>query len=523
MTAPTDYRVIYNWDGAPHSYSEVPQTMEDFLAHTFAPLEDCQVGALFWCVGSHEAHWDSTDLDVVGDLHGRRYDQAMAYVEIENIRRMMDRGEDPHAAMIERGHALGLHVFASLRMNDNHFDGLQPNELASSMTTGLTKMRIEHPQWMLGDKAPYEWFASSWNLAFPKVREQRFAHLKEVCQRWPWDGIELDWQRHAFHFPVDDGYRMRYVLTDFQRAARRMVDEESQRRGRPIVIAARVAPCLETCFKTGYDIPAWVDQGLVDILIPAANAGTDPSVDVQQFVDLCRGTGIAVYPGLDGGLPDPYVGPEPAAEKAVLRTRAIVSRYHRAGATGIYCFNWHADRDSRRTLLSQIGTPETLRRQDKIYAAVHRFMLADGNWRGAYRPDRVYGEVPVALVPTMTGEGPTITLDVTDDFSADPPATLELRVHLQEWVLGDQVEIRWDGEPLSEGKVEYEAQRDILRIGDVAAAAWHRFPLDPNRITPGPHQIQVALLERHPQLACDIILSDVELVVRYAHEDESTS
>lgn len=519
MTAPADYRVIYNWDGAPHGYSEVPQSTEVFVQKTFAPLEACQVGALFWCVGSHAAHWDSDQLEVRGDVHDRRYAGAMSYVATENLRQMIDRGEDPHAALIQRGRDLGLSVFASLRMNDNHFGGRPPDDVARSLASENTKMRIEHPEWMLGHRAASDWFAASWNMSVPEVRENRLTHLHEVCHRWDWDGVELDWQRHAFHLPADDAYRLRYVLTDLQRAARRMADELATQRDRPFYVAARVAPRLETCLKTGYDIPTWIEEGLVDILIPAANAGTDPSVDVDEFVELCRGTGISVYPGLDSGLPDPHVGPESAKTKAAMRTRAIADRYHHAGAAGIYCFNWHADRTSRRGLLSQIGSPKTLRRQDKIYAAVHRVLIDTGNWRGAYRPDRVYGEVPVALVHTVTGDGPTIEMEIVDDFHVDPPISLELRVHLREWVRGDRIEVRWDKRTLADGTVDYSAQRDTDRIGDVAATSWHRFSLDPANVAPGRHRVQVALLERHPQLVCDIVLTDVELVVRYGTDD----
>ena len=38
MTSSADYGIIYNWDGAPHGYSETPKSMEDFLLHTYAPL-----------------------------------------------------------------------------------------------------------------------------------------------------------------------------------------------------------------------------------------------------------------------------------------------------------------------------------------------------------------------------------------------------------------------------------------------------------------------------------------------------
>ena len=43
-----DYKIIYNWDGAPEGYSEYPQTMEQFLAKTYAVMENTQVKAHFW-------------------------------------------------------------------------------------------------------------------------------------------------------------------------------------------------------------------------------------------------------------------------------------------------------------------------------------------------------------------------------------------------------------------------------------------------------------------------------------------
>ena len=82
----------------------------------------------------------------------------------------------------------------------------------------LTDMRAEHPEWLLGDQTS-EWFALSWNMAVAEVREQRLAHVREML-RYDWDGIELDWQRHAFHLPEEEAYRLRYVLTDLVRAVR---------------------------------------------------------------------------------------------------------------------------------------------------------------------------------------------------------------------------------------------------------------------------------------------------------------
>jgi hypothetical protein len=289
----------------------------------------------------------------------------------------------------------------------------------------------------------------------------------------------------------------------------------ARQRGRPFYLAVRVAGSLEMCRHLGYDLPTWIDEGLVDLLIPAGGASTDPAIEVEGFAALCRGTGVCVYPGFDGGLPDPHVGPEDAHTRDRRRTRAIAARHHRAGADGIYVFNWHADRDSRRDLLTCVGSPETLRGTDKIYAATHRFLHRQGAWRGAYDNDRVWGEVPVALLRTLTGDGPTVVLETAEDFEAASPSTVELRLRLDQWVRGDEVRAWWDGAALGEPEVRYCAAADPQHLSEVSSAAWLCWALDTCRAGAGAHAVKVVLVARHPKVASDLVLTNVELVVIY--------
>ena len=514
MTRPPAYRIIYNWDGAPHGYSPVDQSMQTFLDKTYAPLDNTQVGALFWCIGEHAVRWPSATMELLADVNGRRYENAAAYTHSENIRRMLDRGEDPQQAVIERGHQLGLHVYGSQRMNDNHFDGAQLSDLQTLHHTELTQLRKDHPEWLLGADTE-EWFALSWNMAIPEVRENRLQHLRELCQNYAWDGVELDWQRHPFHFPDDQAYRLRYVLTDFMRAARQLTRELAQQRGTPFYLAARVAGSIEGCHRIGYDIETWIKEDLVDILIPAGAAGTDPAIEVNAFRNLLGASSIALYPGFDGGVPGPAAGPEHETSRHTMRTKATSMHYHHQGASGIYAFNWHADRDSKRELLSQVGAIETLRQQSKIYNVTHRFRQTTGPWRGAYKHDRLRGSLPVTLHHTFMETGPHFTLDIADDLSQDPPTDLLLRIRLQDWVVGDEVRILFDKETLTDPEITYCHNGDQHPIADISAAAWHSFKLTPTQVPQGPHRIETILLNRHPQLACDLILTDVELVILY--------
>ena len=323
--------------------------MEQFLQKVFEPITGTCVDALFWCVGEHSTTWSDGELEQVGDRTGRKYEDAAAWTHAENIRRMLDRGENPLQAVVQRGHELGVAVYASLRMNDNHFAGAQPEDLATMQHVELTQLRKEHPEWLLGE-ATSEWFALSWNMAVPEVRANRIAHIRELLKQTnDIDGIELDWQRHAFHLPIEQAYRLRYCITDVQRTVRAMCDEFGRKRGRPVVLTARVAGSIAQSRRQGYDVEAWLEEGLVDVLVPAGNAATDDSIDVAEWKDLVaqHSSNVAICPGTDSGIPrmtatpeEAHVGPEPAPINETLKARALGARYLGQGADGLYIFNF---------------------------------------------------------------------------------------------------------------------------------------------------------------------------------------
>jgi len=135
--------------------------------------------------------------------------------------------------------------------------------------------------------------------------------------------------------------------------------------------------------------------------------------------------------------------------------------------------------------------------------------------RGAYRNDRIGGDVPVVLKQTLTGAGPTVTLDIADNLLTDAPVRVELRVRLDQWMQGDVVQVRWDGRQMEHAEIRYCTVHDPHQISDVSSAAWLCFAVAPAEVEQGPHEVNVALVERHPQLACDMVLTDVELVIIY--------
>ena len=368
-TAAPNYGIMYNWDGAPHGYSEYPQSLAQFLDKVYAPLADTQVGALCWCVGVHEVPWPSQQLDMVGASTERRYDSVQTMRHTENIRAFFERGEDLYGALVQRGRELGMAVLPSLRMNDNHFWDLRPGDLGSLQRSDLTPLRQQHPEWLLGEEQAPGWASTSWNMAIPEVRAYILQRVVEACRLADWDGVELDWQRHAFHLPADDAYRLRYALTDLMQAIRKQTDQIAEERGRPFHVAVRVATTFEACRRIGYDVETWVRDGLCDVVISGGNSGTDPGAEIEQFVELCRPHGVHFYAGFDSDGRQQARRLRPHGAWRVDWFRGLAQDQLARGADGVYVFNWHGHAQTHRPLLTTMGSAETLSRPRQ---SVHR-------------------------------------------------------------------------------------------------------------------------------------------------------
>ena len=128
--------------------------------------------------------------------------------------------------------------------------------------------------------------------------------------------------------------------------------------------------------------------------------------------------------------------------------------------------------------------------------------------------DRIYGPVPVALKKTLTGDGPTIDLDIPDDLQSAKPKNIELRIRLDQWVKGDGIDIYLDEKIIEPDQIEY-TDHEPKRGASVSPNAWMRFDLTETGFTKGSHTVKIVLVERTAMVTSDIIVTDVELVVRY--------
>ena len=514
---PPDYGIMYNWDGAPHGYSEYPQTLEQFLDKVYAPLEGTQVGALCWCVGVHEVPWPSEELDMVGDAVERRYDSVRNMHHTENIRAFFERGDDLYGALVQRGRELGMAVLSSLRMNDNHFWDLRPGDLGALQRSELTPLRQQHPEWLLGEEQAPGWASTSWNMAVPQVREYVLKRVVEACRLADWDGVELDWQRHAFHLPADDAYRLRYALTDLMGAIRAQTEGIARERGRPFPVAVRVATTFEACRHIGYDVERWVEDGLCDIVITGGNSGTDPGAEVERFAELCRPRGVRLYVGFDSDGRQQARRLRPHGQWRVDWFRGLARDQLGRGADGVYVFNWHGHADTNRPLLSTMGSAQTLVGLDKVYTALHRSIGPKTAGRAdSERDDRIYGEVPVDLYATLTGVGPVFQVHVGDEVEREGElAAAQLQIEMAHWAPADRVVVELDGVELGAPAVRDAAAEEEGDPAETSENAWLTWALEASQVGRGVREIRLGLVERDARIGVPLRVEHVEIYLVY--------
>ena len=176
-------------------------------------------------------------------------------------------GKDALEIMVETGRRHGVEVFYSNRMNDVHDS--YPGQFGKTR-----RLRRERPEWCLstreeGTRCQYPdvrsmW--SAWNFEFPEIRRLMVEAMREVCRNYDVDGIELDFLRHAIYFPETMrleavGRKNIGLMTDMVRRIRKATEEEGARRGRPILLAARVPEDETLSLSVGLDVATWPKRG----------------------------------------------------------------------------------------------------------------------------------------------------------------------------------------------------------------------------------------------------------------------
>jgi hypothetical protein len=352
---PHPRRIIYNSDGGNIFIDKGPPMMPTDVNSYVDEVAGTGVTTFFICpnYGMVMMH-PSQITEMLGDRLGQEQRTRIAELAqankgtteraVVNLRSLVDAGHDPIGLVVDRAREKDLEVFITFRLNEIH-DVEQPESLL------VSSFWREHPEWRVGilgepvsdlvqeflgpNTSPIvgTWFPGALNFAVPEVRTLRLAELRECCERYDIDGLDLDFQRFPVYFPTDKGPEHLQTMTAWMREVREMTSEVGGRRGRPLLLSARVPARHEQCLAIGLDPVTWACDGLVDFLIISHFLRNDFPLPLAEYRDL---------------VPDVPLYGSIEVEQTAEAYRPLARRLWQDGADGIMLFNFFTWREGGR-------------------------------------------------------------------------------------------------------------------------------------------------------------------------------
>ena len=484
-------RVVLNNDGNDVPDTDASRTKEGFLSVRFDHLADCGVDSVFYCTSMSSVF---THKSKVLEMHS-------------HMPALLKMGIDPLQLAIEWCRKHDTEVFWTLRMNDIHDNWNK---------TIRARWKHDRPELVMGTPEEAKIYGMRdprhlWTLADyaqKDVRDMMVRAVEEVLVNYDVDGIDLDFLRHICYFretrlyqPVTPAHRD--MLTDMVRQIREHVLAASQRRGKPILLSARVLQTMPLNERFGLDVEQWADKGYLDLVV--AGGGFDPFTSAgKELVDWCHGRNVPAYGCItaeafnQGVWSGPGIPHTELSEKKQESWRGAAANTWALGVDGIMTFNLSADRtgvERSRSVLQEIGNPKNLVAKDKLYCIEH---LQDDDYCWMIRSVPREGRLPVSVSKDNTV---TRQLPVADDIPAliDRVQKLRLRVYLDHFREPDRVTVS-----LNNVKLETASDRPQWLAADVP----------PRVMRKGSNELAIRL-EKGRSASWAVTLRSVELSVRY--------
>ena len=444
--------------------------------------------------------------------------------------RWWEAGIDPVEVLLTEAKKRGREVFFSYRINgsdnDDLFDPPRPFDQP-------IPLKAEHPDWLIYKWHPY------WNFSFQGVRDLKLNVVREVAEIYDFDGIQIDFARIPVLFP-EEQWLHRDILTDFMRDIRTTLLDIGQKRGRPLLLAARVPEDLMGCHFDGMDVEAWTRNFLIDILVIGTRTA---NADIDAFRHITTELPIKLYPSFDDHhSTDGYREPD------LEIWRAACANWWRQNPDGMHTFNLMVSSpqsaenldlspsprwQTQRKIFSEIGNPETLKGVDKVFFVERRggghaeyVVPSPANWntpRHMYFQTNMLAALPAGLAED--GKQDTLlTLNVADDVST---ASAEIDQITLRIAVSDEA-----GDALSlDDRLEVIGSRIEARLNNILLDAphtetvvnpkedtfnnWLIFTVAPRYLAVGANLVGVRLSQRLPAIFGRIQIEKLELYVRY--------
>lgn len=409
----------------------------DMLADSGVDMFDQEVYSQGWAV-----YWQSERI---------QYDQRPQH---QRFLPMLKTGQQPLEVLIDQSHRRGMTFVAGFRINDDH-----------NFPT-YAEFYESHPEFLLElPEGDYYRYGKPRDFSFDPVRQFVFAVMEEVATRFDVDGLELCFRDHGY-FPPGKGRDRAHLMTDLVRKTRSMLDERGKRKGRKLILGARVYSTLEECANLGLDVATWISDGLIDYLSPGDCMYADFNAPYHEFAALTRNSRCMLYPGL---LPWTSSRARSRLDQIPLSPatcRAFAQMVYGAGADGIspynhFCAIWNAP-----FYPQSLQVFRQLREPAKVLAA-ERHYIFDPTWAGQTGfggdgrcPSGAVKANKLALSRDVSGSASEYRFNLYEDLSKAGGATLLFRgFGLTE---DDELDVRLNGHTIANERIGRTRAADAL-------------------------------------------------------------
>jgi hypothetical protein len=436
---PRQQRLIFNCDGTDllgnYMFGLRPLTVADVNEYVDW-YAGTQVSTFMLCTGYNNLLYRSAYAGILGEDPSVS-DTTQILYKISNddpdFLRMFYRnflkveresgGADFIEVALKRAKEKKMETFITNRMNDLHFNFLDGPYKKPSL--GYSDFWAKHPEYWLHENISRsaEIFGAgfldvadgAFDFAHAEVRELKLGIITEQIDKYGHlsDGFDLDFMRHPVYFKKAESVKNAPLMTELLKAVRAKIDKASACEGRKILLSVRVPVSMDFCRDKGLDIKEWVRLGLVDFVTIGVFHYGYLTMPVAKFRSDLGNAFVPVYATIDDGGFWPH---EPYTHG---QRRGAASHIYAQGGDGIYLFNYFtyddwdrnkfapgcwAAKERTRSLLYELGSPETLCRRNKT------FTPGDGS-------AEAYGMKPESPFPLAVSTGQPSEAEI---FAGDP-------------------------------------------------------------------------------------------------------
>lgn len=322
-----------------HYFKQEAQWMTlEHLQGYIDAMAETHVTHFFMCPQGQRASYDSQATEPVWE--GIAGGDEISYGGEENVRwvtnckTLAEKGIDPYTVWIERCREKKISPWMTMRMNDVHFT----NDWHYFRNLNFWR---ENPHlWRVPNCDRKNWNDCAFNYAHQEVQDYHLGIVRELFQRYDFDGFELDWMRFCLHLTPGKAKEEGKYLAEVVRNVRQIAREWEARRGHPIRIFVRVPVDPDAARDMGMDAVAWAKEGWVDGIVASCFFSSGdfdiPVAKWKEQLGECASR-IPLLVGTDNGVTPGSPASRTALDHALYNGWA--ANMHYLGADGLYLFN----------------------------------------------------------------------------------------------------------------------------------------------------------------------------------------